>query len=301
VRNRTYPQVTPSAAFPVHGLIGIALIAVFWLLNWTLPGPRTHWGFFPLWLGYCLTVDALVFYRRKTSLLTRNWRIYIALFALSVPAWWTFEALNLRLQNWYYDGGELFSPFWFAFWATINFSVVIPAIFGTAELAASFDFVKRFRSGPIIRPDRSTTISFFFLGWMLFALMMAWPRLFFPFSWLSLFFILEPINIWLGYPSLTRWTRVGDWRPILALWMGALITGFFWELWNYYSYPKWIYQIPWGDWLRIFEMPLLGYGGYMPFALELYAMVHLIMGLLGKKHLDLLRLNPKSDESYRIH
>jgi len=37
------------------------LVAVFWILNWSLSGLRTHWGFFPLWLGYALTVDALVF------------------------------------------------------------------------------------------------------------------------------------------------------------------------------------------------------------------------------------------------
>jgi hypothetical protein len=117
----------------------------------------------------------------------------------------------------------------------------------------------------------------------MFIMMMAWPQIFFPFAWLSLFFILEPINIWLGNHSLTRWMREGNWSPVLALWLGVLTTGFFWEMWNYYSYPKWIYEIPWGDWLRIFEMPLLGYGGYLPFALELYAFTHLVYGLWGDK------------------
>ena len=49
------------AKFLRHGWLGLALVAVFWILNWTLSGLRTHWGFFPLWLGYCLTVDALVY------------------------------------------------------------------------------------------------------------------------------------------------------------------------------------------------------------------------------------------------
>jgi hypothetical protein len=58
--------------------------------------------------------------------------------------------------------------------------------------------------------------------------------------------------------------------------LGALICGFFWELWNYYSYPKWIYHTPGAEFLRIFEMPLLGYGGYLPFAWELYALRSLV-------------------------
>ena len=57
-----------------------------------------------------------------------------------------------------------------------------------------------------------------------------------------------------------------------ALWLGVLLTGFFWEMWNFHSYPKWVYHVAWGNGLHIFEMPLLGYGGYIPFALELYAL-----------------------------
>jgi hypothetical protein len=46
------------------------------------------------------------------------------------------------------------------------------------------------------------------------------------------------------------------------------VCGFFWEAWNFYSYPKWVYHVPFVSWLKLFEMPLLGYGGYLPFALE---------------------------------
>ena len=59
---------------------------------------------------------------------------------------------------------------------------------------------------------------------------------------------------------------------MISLWLGVLLTAFFWEMWNYYSYPKWIYHVAWGDWLHVFEMPLLGYGD-LPFALELYASI----------------------------
>lgn len=37
------------------------------------------------------------------------------------------------------------------------------------------------------------------------------------------------------------------------------------------------------DLRHVFEMPLLGYGGYIPFSLELFALYYLIVGLSGKK------------------
>jgi hypothetical protein len=272
-------MVEPKKRFPFHGWIGLSLVAVFWLLNWGLPGLRTQWAFFPLWLGYCLVVDALVLLRTGTSLLNRSRWKYIGLFAASAPVWWLFELANQRLQNWHYVGAEAFSSLQFWFWATINFTTVIPAVFGSAELARSF--LPKVLKGPIIRPTRITTLSFFLAGWLMLVLMEVWPGLFFPFVWFSLYFILEPVNIWLGHRSLVDWTKDGNWQPVVALWMGVLMTAFFWEMWNYLSYPKWVYQVPWGNWLHIFEMPLLGYGGYLPFALELFAMYHLLAGLFA--------------------
>jgi hypothetical protein len=276
--------------FPSHGWLGLSLILVFWTLNWTWQGPRTHWGFFPLWLGYCLTIDALVIWRTGTSLLTRSPRKYIGLFLVSAPAWWLFELLNLRTQNWIYIGAEIFSPFEYTFWTTLSFMTVLPAVFGSAELFASFDFLQRLKRGPLVGTDKRTTLIFFGIGWIMLALILTWPRIFFLFNWVSLYFILEPINIWLGNRSLADWTQQGNWRPVIALWLGVLLTAFFWEMWNYYSYPKWIYHVAWGDWLHVFEMPLLGYGGYLPFALELYALYHWFHGLLGSRKPDYIKI-----------
>ncbi len=117
-----------NSIFPLQGWFGLGLIFIFWTLNWTLPGARTHWGFFPLWLGYCLTIDGLVFQRKGTSLLTRSWRRYIGLFLASAPVWWLFELLNLRTQNWTYIGAEIFTPLQYAFWTTLSFTTVIPAV-----------------------------------------------------------------------------------------------------------------------------------------------------------------------------
>jgi hypothetical protein len=283
-----------KVTFPLYGWLGLILVVIFWILNWGLSGTRTHWGFFPLWLGYCLMIDSMVYLRTGTSPLRRSWHKYIGLFLLSAPVWWIFEALNLRTQNWMYLGAEQFTACEYAFWTTLSFTTVIPAVFGSAELIASFDFLRRIKPGLIIRPDKPTTIGFFTGGWVMLVLLLVWPRIFFPFIWLSLYFIVEPLNVWLGNRSLAEWTRQGDWRPILSIWLGVLLTAFFWEMWNYYSYPKWVYQVAWGGWLKFFEMPLLGFGGYLPFALELYAFYHLLIGLSGRPHTEYINILPSS-------
>jgi hypothetical protein len=271
--------------YPLHGWIGLFFIAVFWVLNWNLSGLRTHLIFFPLWLGYCLTVDALSVYRKGNSLLTRNPRAYFGLFIVSILGWWLFELINLRTQNWSYVGRELFSKFEFNLYASLSFSTVIPAVFGTAELAGTINWVRQRAPGLKISSERKSIFSTFVAGILMFILMMLWPRYFFPFVWLSVYFVLEPINVWLGHRSLVLSLSKGDWRPVVALFIGVLICGFFWEMWNYFSYPKWIYHVPYVDFARIFEMPLLGYGGYLPFSLELFALYHLVLGLSKRKEL----------------
>ena len=274
----THPQ---HARWPWHGWLGLALVAVFWPLNWGLDGIRTHWGFFPLWLGYCLTVDAFTFVRTGSSLLTRSRRAYIGLFVASVPAWWLFELINERTRNWIYVDDGSIGPIEHALLASLAFSTVIPAVFGTAELIGSFKWVRRLAAGPRITPTPRVLAGFFIGGIVMLALTLAWPRYFYPFVWLSVFFILEPINHRLGHRTLLERSSERDWRPVISLWIGTLICGFFWELWNYWSFPKWIYDVPFVGFGHIFEMPVLGYGGYLPFALELFALYHLFAGILG--------------------
>ena len=277
------PQYRCNSYWSAHGWIGLALVIIFWSLNWSLPGLRTHWGFFPLWLGYCLAVDGLVLRRKGTSLLTRGIRAYVGLFIISSASWWLFEILNWRTQNWSYEGREYFSNLEYVILASLSFSTVMPAVFGTAELVSTFSWIKGLRLGPQLNPTRTALIRIHTVGWIALALLIGWPQYFFPFMWLSIFCILEPMNIWMGNRSIAKYTSNCDWRPVLALSVGCLICGFFWEMWNYFSYPKWIYSVPFVDFLHIFEMPLLGYVGYLPFALELFALYHLVIGLLGNK------------------
>ena len=258
--------------WPVRGWLGLILVAVCWPLNWILPGIRTSYLFFPLWLGYILVVDGLVQMRTGSSIWVRSRRDFVLLFLISAPVWWLFELINLRTANWEYVGGEVFSPLQFDLLSTISFSVVLPAVFETAELMRSFGSMRGFASGPRIHATRAVFVGLFVVGLAMLSAMLIWPKVFYPFAWISLVFVFEPINYWTGRRHFLEELRDGDWRTVIALSLGALVCGFFWEMWNYYSFPKWIYHIPVLGFWRIFEMPLLGYGGYVPFALELYAL-----------------------------
>ncbi len=273
----------PLRWISVYGWIGLGLIAVCWPLNWLLPGPRTHFLFFPLWLGFILCVDKLVAIRSQTSLLRRSPAGFWLLFLASIPSWWLFELLNRRLQNWEYIGGDRFTDLEYFLWASVSFSTVVPAVFETAELLGTFypstDFTPR---APIIFGSRRLA-ALAFIGCCMLALLLLWPRIFYPLTWISLIFIFEPICKALHRPCLLDHLERRNWRPLAQLALGALVCGFFWELWNSHSYPKWIYHTPGAEFAYLFEMPALGYLGYLPFGLELYSITHL---LLGFKRLD---------------
>jgi hypothetical protein len=190
--------------------------------------------------------------------------------------WWLFELINLRTANWEYLGRELFSSFQFNLLSTISFSIVVPAVFETAALIHSFDWMQRLRTGPRVPATSGVFLGLFAIGLAMLSAMLVWPKIFYPFTWTALVFILEPINQWTGRPHFLEEFRQGDWRTVISLSFGALVCGFFWEMWNYYSFPKWTYHIPGLGFWRIFEMPLLGYGGYIPFALEVYALKNFV-------------------------
>ena len=75
--------------------------------------------------------------------------------------------------------------------------------------------------------------------------------------------------VWISVrPTIFAPLGQGNWSRLCLLALSALICGFFWEMWNYYSLAKWVYDVPYVQRFHIFEMPLLGFAGYLPFGLE---------------------------------
>ena len=274
--------MTNHRLFPPHLLLGLALIAFFWFASWTHLGALGEYAFFPLWLGYILVVDALVARRKGVSLLTRAPREFIALFLLSTPIWWIFEFHNYFLLNWHYLGAHEPSFWGMFFVGTLDFSTVMPAVFETRALIGTFAFVQQFhnRARFVVMP-RNLWLAMYGAVF-LFAGVLFLPRYFFPFTWVWLFVFVDALNFLRGRASLIEQVSRGEWRNIVTLALAGIVCGFFWEMWNIFALPKWYYTVPFVNFAKIFEMPLLGYGGYVPFAWELYALYHFVWGVLRR-------------------
>ena len=127
------------------------------------------------------------------------------------------------------------------------------------------------------------------LGIICFVLPIFFPKFAFPLIWLSFFFFLDPINYLNKQPSIIKHLKDKKLAIPLSLLLAGIILGFFWEFWNYWAIPKWSYDIPFVGFFKIFEMPILGYLGYFPFAFELYAMYWFVRSLFIKKENFLIR------------
>ena len=276
---------------PAHGVVGLLLVTAAWPASWLHVDLIGQYSFFPLWLGYILVVDALVFRRRGTSLFSRGPVAFAGMFLISAPLWWAFEGINKLTENWHYVGAEDYSVLRYVVVASWHFSVVIPAVFETAELVGSFGFMDRFRRGRALAVSRRFLIGAMALGLASLVALALWPRYVFPVTWLCIVLVLDPVNELRGRPSLIARLRRGDWRLVVALSLGALICGWFWEMWNFWAMPKWEYSISFVDFARVFEMPLLGYGGYLPFGLEVYAGYHFLAGFFDRSSEDILRIS----------
>ncbi len=269
-----YPQ--SSSPFPWWGWLGLLTGICFWILAWN----RFPWfsvfqphTFTPLWLPYILVINALADRRSGRCLIRNQTHFFLCLFPLSAGFWWFFEYLNRFVQNWHYLGIENFSAWEYFLYSTISYSTVLPAVISTQEWLSTFSIFDRLATK---RPHsaRAATASDQNLGWLLFLFSaggLAWvgvyPDYLFPLLWISPLLIMISFQMISGTPHLFSKVAEGDWRNIVTSSLAALICGFFWEMWNYYSQAKWIYTIPYVNRFHLFEMPILGYAGYLPFGI----------------------------------
>lgn len=275
-------KIKARIAVPTRFFAGLLLVGISWWAAWSGPETLRSHSFFPLWLGYILTVDAIIAMRSKTSMYRRSRRGFVLLFVCSAPLWWGFELANLRIDNWHYSLPHRYTWLQYHTEATLAFSTVLPAVLETAELVRTSERLQSLRGfKPAFTGSRAIPICIG-LGLAMIATAVLFPRYCFPFVWLGPFFILDPINALRGRPSLLSQAREGNWRTAASLAIAGLICGLFWEMWNSRAMPKWTYSVPFVGRPKLFEMPLLGYGGYIPFAFELFAAYHFLASLAPK-------------------
>jgi len=260
--------------FPLHGWIGLAALVgsqTALILQWD--SVTTHFYSF-IWWSYVLLVDGLVHYRRGESLIVTRTREFFLLIPWSVVIWVTFEAFNLVLQNWHYIGvpKEIFIR-WPGYF--VAYGTVLPAIFETRELLDTWQVFGKGRVKPV-QVTASWYLGFVILGLTMLLLPLIWPLYAFPLVWGSFVFLLEPWNHQRGRPSLLRDLERGTLINFYRLLLAGLICGGLWEFWNFWARAKWIYTVPWVGEVKLFEMPILGFLGFPPFAVECYVMAHFL-------------------------
>src|SRR5262249_8907767 len=86
----------------------------------------------------------------------------------------------------------------------------------------------------------------------------------------------------LGAESLRADIRAGRYDRIINLSLGGVLCGALWELWNFWAGAKWHYSVPIMERWKIFEMPLPGYFGFPPVALECFTMSVCGRGVAGR-------------------
>jgi len=256
------------------GWLALVWTATWWFLAWTrFPcfAPAQRYTFFPLWLGFIVSTNALIQRRCGACLMRRAPRTWLGLFAASAAFWWMFEWLNRFVRNWHYLGVADFSAAAYAGNATLCFSTVLPAVAAASEwLGTHPRWEARCAAGPAwrwLRP-RATGWALMLLSAAALVLTGARPEQFYPAIWAAPLLLALGEGIAARRPGLAGEVAAGDWRRAATWAVAALICGVFWELWNVRSAAQWIYTVPYVDRWHIFEMPLLGYAGYLPFGLE---------------------------------
>jgi hypothetical protein len=259
---------------------GVVITASSWVAAWGHLGLFGEYSFFPLWLGYILIINGLSELCYGTSLLTRMRHLFLLLFALSVPMWWFFERLNFFVQNWHYLMRPI-SPVHYFIQASIDFSTVIPAVLSTSFLfyRSLMAFGNSGTSRPIMIywPWRAFSAA---LGLASFWLIPRFPHETFPLVWIAPILVLDPLAYALRLPCLLRALERGNRLFPVSVMAATFWTGLWWELWNFYSFPKWHYTIPYVGFWKIFEMPFLGYFGYPFFGLVIVSYAVPVLALI---------------------
>jgi len=257
----------------------LALAGSAGLLAAGVPFMKT-WFYCCAWWSLLLSLDGLNFRRTGASTLFEAAPDFLFSAFLSVPVWLVFELFNLRLKNWSYHGLPVSLPErWAGYF--IGFATVIPAL----KIIAVFTRSLSNKTTPFRRRLAVTPALLrlsFVLGFGSLAATLAWPRLFFPLVWLGFIFLIEPLNYRRRRPSLLRDLEEGDISRIAGWTAAGLAAGLIWELFNFWAGSHWEYHIPYLNFGRLFQMPVFGFLGFLPFALEVFAIDAFARGLYGR-------------------
>jgi hypothetical protein len=219
--------------------------------------------------------------RSGSCLLLRRPLRFLLLFPVSAGFWWFFEFLNRFVQNWFYVGVDSMGPVAYVYDASLSFATVLPGVLSVMDLLLTIPALGQGLA-------RCHRIQLSVCRWIPLVSLIAagigltligiFPDQLFALLWVAPLIIILAIQALAGGPTLLYPLRRGDWRPVVVPALAGLICGFFWEMWNYFSLAHWTYSIPLVQRFHLFAMPILGYGGYLPFGLECLVVGRIVIG-----------------------
>jgi hypothetical protein len=280
----------PQKGLPGWGWLAAAGVVVFWVLAWNRFAwfePFQRFTFFPIWFCFIIFLNALAVRVSGKSLLTHRPLYFTLLFPTSAIFWWAFEYLNRFVNNWHYIGTSEIGGWQYFGEASLAFSTVIPAVMSIRFiLLQTRTFAKDYRNFPEMPWLTSgalwsiigvaSIIALIAVGWI--------PDITYPLVWIMPGLLWVVWQRWNGYINpLLKGTSHGNFTLIWASAFAALLCGFFWEMWNLYSQAKWVYSIPALDRFQIFEMPVAGYAGYLPFGVICALVANSLLNTLTQK------------------
>jgi hypothetical protein len=278
--------------FGLYGYVGFAIIVLAEVL--LVSGNRLvgHWFTPIVWTGYILFMDALVYRFKGQSPLMNDRLEFVIIIIISIGGWWLCEFYNAPrfwksdLELWWHYHNLEPNPFLRRVGYDWAFATIFPLLFLTAEFFTAAVFKKK-RPSLTIKLSRPILIALALLGAVGAIVPLLFPsRWLAPVIWLSFIFLLDPLNSLRGSPSISNDLARGDWRRLWSLLLSGLVCGFLWEFWNYWALTKWTYTVPFFGDLKLFEMPVLGFLGFPPFAVECWVMYIFLRSLLANATCD---------------
>ncbi len=272
-------------SFPWYGFPGIVLILSAGL------GLFMEWWFFEIfmtplcWSGLILLLDAVNFRISGQSLIMTRRKEFLVMLPVSIGLWYFFEFYNLFIRNWHYVGlpenqaVRYLGYFW-------SFATIWPGIYEIFEWVKNLRIIPSVTVRPVNLSQRKLVISFTTgLICMLLPLILSSHVATYLAApvWIGMILMLDPLNYRWGRHSLWKDWSQGDLSVLFQLLITGFIAGGLWEFWNYWATAKWIYTVPiLGD-IKLFEMPVVGYLGFPPFAVEVFLMWETVKQLIGLK------------------
>src|SRR2546426_6027793 len=251
----------------------VVLIAAVVLRAYEIP-PIPTWFYVLAWYPTLIILDELVVLLGGESLLARPRELATMLWWSGV-IWLVFEAITFRRGDWYYvflPAGRL--ERWLGI--TVSLATVVPAVLLPERILDRLGVWRDLRSRSFALGPRPWRIAGW-VGWGLFAAVLAVPRYLYPLTWGAVWLIAEPL-LYRRDPERSLFAEIarGSWGRIARLMAAGLFAGVLWESFNALARGRWIYTVPFLEHWKIFEMPLVGFLGFPFFALEVWSLYHVL-------------------------